>query len=49
VKVINTNGSRNGLYLIASIPPTGVYTLSDENSETIEDGEEIEDNDLEAA
>lgn len=49
VKVINTDGSRNGPYLIASIPTTGVCTLSDENGETIEDGEEIEENDLEAA
>jgi len=49
VKVINSDGSRSGPYLIAFIPSPGVYTLSFANGQKAQDGEEIEENDLEAA
>jgi hypothetical protein len=46
--MIQIDGSRKGPYFIASIQSIGVYTLSDEDGEAVEDGEEIEENDLEA-
>ena len=49
VKIIQSDGSREGPYFIASVPSTGVYTLSDEDGVDVEDGDEVEDNDLEAA
>ena len=49
VKVIQEDGSRDGPYLVASVPSPGVYTLSWADGQEAYDGEEIEENDLEAA
>jgi hypothetical protein len=49
VKVILSNGSREGPYLVASIPSPGVYTLSFANGQEAQNGDEIEENDLETA
>lgn len=49
MKIVNTNGTREGPYLVASIPSPGVYTLSFADGQVAQDGEEIEENDLEAA
>ena len=49
MKVVNSNGTRSGPYVIASIVSVGVYTLSYANGQEAEDGDKIEENDLEAA
>jgi hypothetical protein len=49
VKVIHSDRSREGPYLVASIPSAGVYTLSFANGQEFQNGEEIEENDLEVA
>lgn len=49
VNVIHLNGTREGPYLVASIPSTGVYTLSFADGREAQEGESIEENDLEAA
>lgn len=49
VNVIHLDGTREGPYLVASIPSTGVYTLSFADGREAQEGESIEENDLEAA
>jgi hypothetical protein len=49
VKIVNTDGSRSGPYLVASIPSPWVYTLSLVNGQEAQNGEEVEENDLETA
>ncbi|KZM22737.1 hypothetical protein ST47_g6117 [Ascochyta rabiei] len=49
LKVVNSNGTCNGPYYIASVISVGVYTLSDAKGQEAEDGEEIEEKDLKAA
>jgi len=49
VKVVNADRSREGPYLVASTPSAGIFMLSFLNGQSAQDGEEIEENDLEAA
>jgi hypothetical protein len=49
VKIIQTDGSRKGPYYVASVVSTGLYTLSDADGSEVEDGDEIEENDLKVA
>lgn len=49
VNLIKPDGSREGPFTIASVPSAGIYTLSFQNGQTAEGGDEIEENDLEAA
>ncbi|KAI1104101.1 hypothetical protein F4804DRAFT_206554 [Jackrogersella minutella] len=49
VYLLDTDGSRKGPYLIASLPSTGKCTLSLENGDAVKNGEEIDANDVEAA
>ena len=43
-------GSREGdLFIIASVPSAGIYTLCLENGQAVRNGEEVEENRLEAA
>lgn len=49
MKVVNSDGTRSGPYVIAFIVSVGVYTLSYTNGQAAEDGDEIEENDLVAA
>jgi hypothetical protein len=42
-------GSREGPYVIASVPYAKIYTLSLENGQAVKNGDEIEEKDLEAA
>jgi hypothetical protein len=49
VNVIHSDGSREGPYLVAYIPSAGVYTLSLSDGQDAQGGDQIEENDLEAA
>jgi len=49
VYLLNSGGSREGPYVIASVPSAGRYTLSVENGEAVKNGEEIKTDCLEAA
>lgn len=42
-------GSREGPYVVASVPIAGRYTLSTESGQTIRNSNEIDEKDLEAA
>ncbi|KAI0545045.1 hypothetical protein F4679DRAFT_588873 [Xylaria curta] len=41
--------SREGPYLIASVPSAGRYTLSSEDGKSAKDGNELDESDLESA
>ena len=47
--LLNSGGSREGPYVIASVPSARRYTLSLGNGEAVKNGEEIEIDYLEAA
>ncbi|KAI0383372.1 hypothetical protein F5Y04DRAFT_33579 [Hypomontagnella monticulosa] len=49
VYLLDTNGSRKGPYIIASIPSIGKCTLSLEDGSAVNNEEEIDVNDVEAA
>lgn len=49
MNIILSNGSREGPYLIASVPSAGLYVLCFANYQEAQNGDEIEENDLEAA
>ena len=46
---LRSNGSREGPYVIATVPSTGKYTLCRENGQAVENGQEISLDCLEAA
>ena len=49
VYLLNSNESREGPYVIASLPSAEKCTLSLENGEAVKNGEEIDINDVKAA
>ncbi|KAK0703662.1 hypothetical protein B0T26DRAFT_864599 [Lasiosphaeria miniovina] len=49
VYLLNAGGSREGPYVIASLPSTGHCTLSDSNGNAIGGGQAISVDDVEAA
>ncbi|KAI8629557.1 hypothetical protein F5Y19DRAFT_475544 [Xylariaceae sp. FL1651] len=49
VYLLDTDGSRKGPYLVASLPSAGKCTLSLENGSIVKNGAEIDTADVEAA
>lgn len=48
VYLLHTDGFRKGPYLVASLPSTGKCTLSLENGSAVNNGAEMDVNDVEA-
>ncbi|KAI0133389.1 hypothetical protein F4776DRAFT_625455 [Hypoxylon sp. NC0597] len=49
VYLLNSDGSRDGPYLIASVPSTGNYTLCLDTGASVRNGDEISGDELEEA
>lgn len=46
--LLNADGTREGPFIIASVPSAGRYTVSLENGEAVKNGEEVKTDCLEA-